>query len=47
MNNKVEGFINESDAPAIEETFGKKLADEVKNAPEGSTFLSILFKDFS
>lgn len=44
---KVNGFINETHANEIEATFGKELADRVKNAEAGTTFLSLLFADFA
>ena len=41
---KVKGFITETHEAEIENTFGSEVADLVKNAAEGETFLSILMK---
>jgi len=43
----IKGFINESHADEIEANFGSELADKVRNAEEGQTFLSILFAGFA
>lgn len=43
----VQGFITEDHVEEVEAVFGEELADQVRNAPEGTTFLSLLFADFA
>ena len=43
----VKGFITEADTEAVENTFGTEVADRLRNAPEGTTFLSLLFEGFA
>jgi hypothetical protein len=43
MNTNVQGTITERHADQISEVFGDELANKVRNAQPGTTFLDILF----